>query len=107
VALESYPEYRAQLKALLEVVSLIRPLAEDVAPPPTLRESVWARLPELQDEPTPSLFHAGGEPSTSGANPAACMDRVSQAVGSIPQGQQLRGLSRGVQLQDSLAAPIL
>jgi hypothetical protein len=62
-ALERYPEYRTQLKALLEVVSLIRPLPEDVAPSPTMRESIWARLLELQDEPAPSLFHAGGEAS--------------------------------------------
>jgi hypothetical protein len=62
-ALERCPEYRAQLKALLEVASLIRPLAEDVAPSPAMRESIWARLLELQDEPTPSLFHAGGEAS--------------------------------------------
>jgi hypothetical protein len=63
VALERYPEYRAQLEALLEVVSLIRPLAEDVAPSPTMRESIWARLLELQDEPAPSHFHAAGEAS--------------------------------------------
>ena len=62
-ALEGYPEYRAQLKALLEVASLIRPLAENVEPSPAMRESIWARLLELQDEPTPSLFHAGDEPS--------------------------------------------
>jgi hypothetical protein len=63
VALERYPEYRAQLKALLEVASLIQPLAEDVAPSPALQESIWARLLELQDEPAPSLFHAGDEAS--------------------------------------------
>lgn len=62
-ALERYPEYRAHLKALLEVASLIHPLAEDVVPSPALRESIWALLLELQDEPTPSLFHAGGEAS--------------------------------------------
>jgi len=63
VALERYPEYRAQLKALLEVASLIRPLAEDVAPPSALRESIRAHLRELRGEPTPPGFHAGGEPS--------------------------------------------
>jgi hypothetical protein len=63
VALEGHPQYRAQLKALLEVAALIRPLAENVAPSPAMRESIWARLLELQDEPTPSLFYAGGEPS--------------------------------------------
>jgi hypothetical protein len=63
VALEGHREYRAQLKALLEVASLIRPLAEDVRPSPAMRESIWTRLLELQDELTPSLFHAGEEPS--------------------------------------------
>jgi len=61
VALERYQEYSAQLKALMEVASLIRPLAEDVEPSPAMRESIWARLLELQDEPAPSFFHAGGE----------------------------------------------
>ena len=63
VALERYPEYRAQLEALLEVASLIRPLAEEVAPSLTLRESIWARLLELQDEPAPSPLGLGSEPS--------------------------------------------
>jgi hypothetical protein len=63
VALERRPEYRAELKALLEVASLIRPLAENVEPSPAMRESIWARLLELQDEPTLPLFHAGGAPS--------------------------------------------
>ena len=54
-ALERCPEYRAQLKALLEVVSLIRPLAENVAPSPALREAIRVRLTELQEEPRPSL----------------------------------------------------
>jgi len=62
-ALAGYPEYRAQLKTLLEVASLIHPLTENVSPSPAMRESIWARLLELQDQPTPSLFHAGGEPS--------------------------------------------
>ena len=62
-ALERYPEYRAQLKALLEVASLIHPLAENVAPSPAMRESIWARLLELQDKPTPSLFHTGSDMS--------------------------------------------
>jgi hypothetical protein len=63
VVLEGHRECRAQLKALLEVASLIRPLAENVAPSPAMRESIWARLLELQDEPTPTPFHTGGEPS--------------------------------------------
>ena len=62
-ALGRYPECRAQLKALLEVASLIHPLAEDVAPSPAMRESIWARLLELQDKPTPSLFHTEGDTS--------------------------------------------
>jgi len=62
-ALGRYPEHSAQLKALLEVASLIHPLAENVAPSPAMRESIWARLLELQDKPTPSLFHAGDNPS--------------------------------------------
>ena len=62
-ALGRYPEYRAQLKALLEIASLIHPLAEDVAPSPAMRESIWARLLELQDEPAPSLFHTGSDMS--------------------------------------------
>jgi hypothetical protein len=62
-ALGRYPEHRVQLKALLEVASLIHPLAENVAPSPAIRESIWARLLELQDKPTPSLFHAGDNPS--------------------------------------------
>jgi hypothetical protein len=61
VALDRCPEYRAQLKALLEVASLIHPLADDVAPSPALREGIWARLLKLQDEPAPSLFQARGE----------------------------------------------
>jgi hypothetical protein len=48
-ALERCPEYRAQLKALLDVVSLIRPLAEDVTPSRACRESIRARLVELRD----------------------------------------------------------
>ena len=63
LTLERSPENRAQLKALLEVASLIRPLAENVAPSPAMRESIWARLLELQEKPTPSPFHAGGEAS--------------------------------------------
>jgi hypothetical protein len=63
VALERCPEYRAELKALLEVASLIQPLAEDVAPSPALRDSIWARLLDLQDEPAPWPFPAGGEAS--------------------------------------------
>jgi hypothetical protein len=61
VAMERYPKYRAQLNALLEVASLIRPLAEDVAPPFALQESIRSHLLELQDKPAPSLLHAGGE----------------------------------------------
>jgi hypothetical protein len=63
VALEKYPEYRAQLRALLEVVSLIRPLAADVTPSPSLREAIRARLLELGVRIDPSLLDAGGEPS--------------------------------------------
>lgn len=63
VALERYPEYRAQLRALLEVASLIRPLGEDVVPSHALREAIRACLLELDERVDPSLFDAGGEPS--------------------------------------------
>jgi hypothetical protein len=63
VAMERYPKYRAQLNALLEVASLIRPLTEDVAPPFALQESIRAHLLELQDKPTPPGFHGGAQPS--------------------------------------------
>jgi hypothetical protein len=62
-ALEKYPEYRAQLRALLEVASLIRPLAAEVTPSPRLREAIRARLLELGLRIDPSLLDAGGEPS--------------------------------------------
>ncbi len=54
VALQRYPEYRAQLKALLEVASLIHPLAEDVAPSRAWRESARTRLLELGERPARS-----------------------------------------------------
>jgi len=63
VALEGHREYRAQLKALLEVAALIRPLAQDVAPSPALREAIRVRLAELRRQPHPWLFSSGGEPS--------------------------------------------
>jgi hypothetical protein len=63
VALEKYPEYRAQLRALLEVASLIHPLAADVTPSPSLRRSIRARLLEMELRIDPSLLDAGGEPS--------------------------------------------
>jgi hypothetical protein len=47
-ALQRYPEYRTQLEALLKVASLIRPLAEDVAPSPAAREDIRALLLGLQ-----------------------------------------------------------
>jgi hypothetical protein len=63
VALEKYPEYRAELRALLEMASLIRPLGEEVTPSPSLREAIRARLLELGLRVDPSLFDAEGEPS--------------------------------------------
>jgi len=63
MALEKYPEYRAQLRALLEVASLIRPLAAEVTPSSSLREAIRARLLELGLGIDPSLLDAGGEPS--------------------------------------------
>jgi hypothetical protein len=63
VALKKYPEYRAQLRALLEVASLIRPLAAEVTPSPSLREAIRTRLLELGERIDPSLFDAEGEPS--------------------------------------------
>jgi len=63
VALKKYPEYRFQLRALLEVASLIRPLAEEVTPSPSLREAIRARLLELGVRIDPSFLDAGGEPS--------------------------------------------
>jgi hypothetical protein len=63
VALQSYPEHCHQLKALLEVASLIRPLAEDVAPSPELRESIWALLLELPERPNSPPLGPGMEPS--------------------------------------------
>jgi hypothetical protein len=57
VALERHPEYRTQLKALLEVASLIHPLAKDVAPSPALREAIRVYLTELPQEPSPPLFN--------------------------------------------------
>lgn len=62
VALEKYPEYRTQLRALLEVASLIRPLAADVTPSPSLREAIRAHLLGLGEKVDPSLFDAEGEP---------------------------------------------
>jgi hypothetical protein len=62
-ALGKYPEYRAQLRALLEVASLIRPLAKDVVPSPALRKAIRACLTELRQQPDPPLFDTGGEPS--------------------------------------------
>ena len=59
MALGRYPEYRAQLKALLEVASLIRLLAEDATLSPALRESIWARLLELREGPNPSPLGCG------------------------------------------------
>jgi hypothetical protein len=62
VALEKYPEYRTQLRALLEVASLIRPLADEVTPSPGLREAIRARLLQLGLRIDPSLLDAEGEP---------------------------------------------
>jgi hypothetical protein len=62
-ALQDYPEYRSQLRALLEVASLIQPLAEDVAPSLATREDIRARLLELRQGAHPRLFPTGSEPS--------------------------------------------
>jgi hypothetical protein len=62
-ALESYPEHRSQLKALLEVASLIHPLAEDVAPSPALLEDIRALLLGLPETPGFSPLGPGIEPS--------------------------------------------
>lgn len=63
MALEKYPEYRAQLRALLKVASLIRPLAAEVTPSPSRREAIRARLLELGPRIDPSFLDTGGEPS--------------------------------------------
>jgi hypothetical protein len=63
LALESYPEHRSQLKVLLEVASLIHPLADDVAPSPATREDIRARLLELPETSSSSPLGPGMEPS--------------------------------------------
>jgi hypothetical protein len=63
LALESYPEYRSQLKALLEVASLIHPLSEDVVPSPATREDIRALLLELPETSSSSPLGPGMEPS--------------------------------------------
>jgi hypothetical protein len=44
ICLNRYPAYRTQLRALLEVTSLIRPLPEDVTPSPKFRERARQRI---------------------------------------------------------------
>ncbi len=48
--LEMYPEYRAELKPLLEVASLIAPLPPEIVPSPIFREYTRAQLLERPDE---------------------------------------------------------
>jgi hypothetical protein len=62
-ALGKYPEYRAQLRALLEVASLIRPLAKDVVPSPALRKAIRASLTEPEPGRNLPLFNARSERS--------------------------------------------
>ncbi len=58
--LQRYPEYRAELKAHLEVVSMIRPLREDVAPSPDFREAARWRLLAPEAHPPERAEDAGG-----------------------------------------------
>jgi hypothetical protein len=48
--LETYPQYRAELAPLLEIASLIRPLAPEVVPSPEFREQTRERLPKGPDD---------------------------------------------------------
>ena len=59
--LERYPEYRLQLKALLEVAALIRPLPEDVVPSPLFREVTKSRI--LEAGGAPGWYRPGEDPS--------------------------------------------
>jgi hypothetical protein len=55
--LERYPEYRSELKALLQVASLIRPLPENVAPSPDFREATRSRITDADG--MPDSYHLG------------------------------------------------
>lgn len=48
--LEMYSQYRAELEPLLEIASLIRPLAPEVAPSPAFREQTRERLHKGPDD---------------------------------------------------------
>lgn len=60
-SLRRYPQYRTQLRALLEVVAVIRPLPEDVAPSPSFRETTKSRI--LGGGETAPWPRAGAAPS--------------------------------------------
>ena len=59
-ALEQYPEHRLQLKALLEVATLIRPLPEDVVPSHAFRAVVKSHI--LAAGGVPPWYRPGEDP---------------------------------------------
>jgi hypothetical protein len=44
-----YPEYRAELKPLLQIASLLRPLPPEITPSPVFRESTRVQILERQE----------------------------------------------------------
>ena len=49
--LAMYPEYRAELKPLLQIAGLLRPLPPDVAPSPVFRQRTRVQILEGFDGP--------------------------------------------------------
>jgi hypothetical protein len=49
VCLAMYPEYRAELKPLLQIASLLRPLPPEITPSPVFRESTRVQILERQE----------------------------------------------------------
>jgi hypothetical protein len=47
--LAMYPEYRAELRPLLQIASLLRPLPPEIAPSPVFRERTRIQILERED----------------------------------------------------------
>lgn len=53
--LAMFPEYRAELRPLLQIASLLRPLPPEIAPSPVFKERTRVQILERDDEQDGSL----------------------------------------------------
>jgi len=53
--LAMFPEYRAELRPLLQIASLLRPLPPEIAPSPVFKERTRVQILERDDERDGSL----------------------------------------------------